>query len=125
MKKILRKKHSHIWRAPNNIVWNRNHSQQYRPLTFTYENPNDNVLTPNHLLFGRCLNLQAKESKEAGTIDVCSRYKHIQNLIENSMNFVSFTKQNQMQKINKLFRYLMLETLSWSMKKIHQKWSSS
>ena len=24
-----------------------------RPLTFRYENPNDTVLTPNHLLIGR------------------------------------------------------------------------
>ena len=52
------------------------------PLTFTYENPNDPVLTPNHLLFGRRLNLQVIVSKEEETIDVCSRYKHIQNMIE-------------------------------------------
>ena len=28
-----------------------------RPLTFTYENPSDEMLTPNHLLFGPRLNL--------------------------------------------------------------------
>ena len=53
-----------------------------RPLTFTYENPNDPVLTPNHLLFGRRLNLQAIEPKKEETIDTCSRYKHIQSLVE-------------------------------------------
>ena len=35
-----------------------------RPLTFTYENPNDPVLTPYHLLFGRRFNLQVTGSKE-------------------------------------------------------------
>ena len=51
-------------------------------LTFTYENPNDPLLSPNHLLFGRCLNLQVIDSKEEETINICSRYKHFQNLIE-------------------------------------------
>ena len=36
-----------------------------------------------------------------------------------------FTKQTQIKKINELIRYLTLETLSWSIKKIYQKWSSS
>ena len=36
-----------------------------------------------------------------------------------------FTKQTQIKKINELIRYLTLETLSWSIKKIHQNWSSS
>ena len=53
-----------------------------RPLIFTYENPNDPVLTPIHLLFVRRLNLQVIDSKEEETIDICSRYKDIQNLIE-------------------------------------------
>ena len=39
-------------------------------------------VTNNHLLFGRRLNLQVIGSKEEETIDICSRYKHIQNLIE-------------------------------------------
>ena len=53
-----------------------------RLLTFTFENPNDPVLTPNHLLFDRRLNLQVIVSKEEETMYICSRYKHIQNLIE-------------------------------------------
>ena len=53
-----------------------------RPLTFICENSNDPLLTPNHLLFDRCLNLQVIDSKEEETIDNCSRYKDIQNLIE-------------------------------------------
>ena len=52
-----------------------------RPLTFIYENPNDPVLAPNER-FGRSLNLQVIDSKEEGNIDICSRYKNIQNLIE-------------------------------------------
>ena len=52
-----------------------------RPLTFIYENPNDLVLIPNQL-FGRFLNLQVIDSKEEENIDICSRYKNIQNLIE-------------------------------------------
>ena len=39
-------------------------------------------LHPNHLLFVRCLNLQVIGSKEEKTIDICSRYKHSQNLSE-------------------------------------------
>ena len=53
-----------------------------RLLTFTFENPNDPVLTPNRLLFGRRLNLQVIVSKEEETMYICSRHKHIQNLIE-------------------------------------------
>ena len=52
-----------------------------RPLTFIYENPNDLVLIPNQL-FGRSLNLQVIDSKEEENIDIFSRYKNIQNLIE-------------------------------------------
>ena len=32
-----------------------------RPLTFTYDNPKDPEVTPDHLLFGRCLNLQVTQ----------------------------------------------------------------
>ena len=53
-----------------------------RPLTFTYKNPNDPVLTPNQLLFDRRLNFQVIDSKEEETIDICSRYKYIQDLID-------------------------------------------
>ena len=53
-----------------------------RPLTFTHKNPNDPVLTPNQLLFDRRLNFQVIDSKEEETIDICSRYKYIQDLIE-------------------------------------------
>ena len=52
-----------------------------RPLTFTYENPNDPVLTPNHLLFGRRLNLQGISSNE-DDVNINSRYKHLENLLQ-------------------------------------------
>ena len=62
-----------------------------RPLTFTYENPNDPVLTHNHLIFGRRLNLQVTDSKEEETANICSSYKHIQNLSE---HFIKRWKKN-------------------------------
>ena len=52
-----------------------------RPLTFTYENPNDAVLTPNHLLFGRRLNTEGINNNN-NNIDINSRYRHIQKLLE-------------------------------------------
>ena len=92
-----------------------------RPLTFTYENPNDSVLTPNHLLFVRRLIFQVTDYREEENIDICSRYKHIQNLIEHFIKrweneylieLREFHKTKSRKKINELIRYLMLESLS-------------
>ena len=33
----------------------------YRPLTFMYDEPGEEVLTPNHLLFGRKINRESHE----------------------------------------------------------------
>ena len=52
-----------------------------RPLTFTYENPNDSVLTPNHLLFGRRMNIESTNAKD-NNVNICHRYTHIQNLLQ-------------------------------------------
>ena len=42
-----------------------------RPLTFMYEEPGEEVLTPNHLLFGRKINL----------IDMNSQYKYVETIL--------------------------------------------
>ena len=54
-----------------------------RPLTFTYEEPGDEVLTPNHLLFGRRLNFQAHSNESnSNNINLSSRFEHIQTVLE-------------------------------------------
>ena len=58
-----------------------------RPLTFSYEEPGDQVLTPNHLLFGRKINLVASNSSdEEVQNDVHKRYKHLNNIIDHIKN---------------------------------------
>ena len=52
-----------------------------RPLTFTYENPGDEVLTPSHLLFGRRLELQAPESTTDTEIKQETRFDYIQTIL--------------------------------------------
>ena len=41
-----------------------------RPLTFLYSNPNDTVLAPNHLLYGRQLNLKSFPLKNCNIFKV-------------------------------------------------------
>ena len=54
-----------------------------RPLTFTYEEPGDEVLTPNHLLFGRRLNLQAFSNDNSdNNTNLSSRFEHVQTILE-------------------------------------------
>ena len=52
-----------------------------RPLTFIYEDPGSVPLTPNHLLFGRNLNIQASdcdnENNEVIEIDLHKRHKAV------------------------------------------------
>ena len=52
-----------------------------RPLTFTYEEPGDEVLTPNHLLFGRRLSKHAPDEKFNDEISITHRYDYIQNIL--------------------------------------------
>ena len=50
-----------------------------RPLTFLYEEVGDEVLTPNHLVFGRKLNLEAiaEDSRNREEVEVVEQHKHI------------------------------------------------
>ena len=50
-----------------------------RPLTFLYEEVGDEVLTPNHLVFGRKLNLEAiaEDSRNREEVEVVKQHKHI------------------------------------------------
>ena len=58
-----------------------------RPLTFTYENPEDTVLTPNHLLYGRRLDLESNGNyMDYVDDDMNIRYKHITNLLKTFVN---------------------------------------
>ena len=53
-----------------------------RPLTFTYETPGDQVLTPNHLIFGRRLNLIADKEQPTTNLSFAIRYKHVNHILE-------------------------------------------
>ena len=52
-----------------------------RPLTFLYDKPAEEVLTPNHLLFGRKINLEnISKSISLNNEDLNKRSQHIHNL---------------------------------------------
>ncbi|XP_065675643.1 uncharacterized protein LOC136091858 [Hydra vulgaris] len=50
-----------------------------RPLTFVYEEVGDEVLTPNHLVFGLKLNLKAiaEDSRNCEQVEIVEQHKHI------------------------------------------------
>ncbi|XP_047135464.1 uncharacterized protein LOC105845216 [Hydra vulgaris] len=54
-----------------------------RPLTFSYEEPGDEVVTPNHLVFWRMLNLEVipESSSNDYNIDTNQRNKHLYMLL--------------------------------------------
>ena len=54
-----------------------------RPLTFMYDEPGEEVLTPNHLLFGRKINLESYGQPENFdvNIDVNKQYKHLETVL--------------------------------------------
>ena len=52
------------------------------PLTFLYEDPGEQVLTPNHLLFGRRMNLITVWSENKNLeIVVQKGYKYLSNIV--------------------------------------------
>ena len=54
-----------------------------RPLTFTYENPGDQPITPNHLLFGRKLKTFTDNQNEQNTNHDCKkRGEYLNTLVE-------------------------------------------
>ena len=53
-----------------------------RPLTFLYDEPADEALTPNHLLFGRKINFEASDYKVPIETDVSNRYIYLQSIID-------------------------------------------
>ncbi|XP_065667805.1 uncharacterized protein LOC136088077 [Hydra vulgaris] len=57
-----------------------------RPLTFVYEEVGDKVLIPNHLVFGRKLNLEAiaKDSRNCEQVEIVEQHKHI-NMVLNQL----------------------------------------
>ena len=58
-----------------------------RPLTFLYEEPGDEVLTPNHLLFGRkLLNLDCHGNDVSFNEDVISRFSHLSSIFLETMD---------------------------------------
>ncbi|XP_057302253.1 uncharacterized protein LOC130636526 [Hydractinia symbiolongicarpus] len=58
-----------------------------RPLTFLYENIGEQPLTPNHLLFGRKINLEASHiDSDENEKDLCQRYDHLQRIINHYWN---------------------------------------
>ena len=58
-----------------------------RPLTFLYDEPAEEVLTPNHLLFGRKINLEnISKSISFSNEDLNKRNQHLHNLSEHFRN---------------------------------------
>ena len=58
-----------------------------RPLTFLYDKPAEEVLTPNHLLYGRKINLEnISKSISLNNEDLNKRSQHIHNLLEHFRN---------------------------------------
>ena len=58
-----------------------------RPLTFPYDDPAEEVLTPNHLLFGRKTNLEnISKSISFNNEDLNKRSQHLHNLLEHFRN---------------------------------------
>ncbi|XP_057299540.1 uncharacterized protein LOC130630164 [Hydractinia symbiolongicarpus] len=58
-----------------------------RPLTFLYENIGEQPLTPNHLQFGRKINLEASHiDSDENEKDLCQRYDHLQRIINHYWN---------------------------------------
>ncbi|XP_057297390.1 uncharacterized protein LOC130627797 [Hydractinia symbiolongicarpus] len=58
-----------------------------RPLTFLYENIGEQPLAPNHLLFGRKINLEASHiDSDENEKDLCQRYDHLQRIINHYWN---------------------------------------
>ncbi|XP_065654791.1 uncharacterized protein LOC136081405 [Hydra vulgaris] len=53
-----------------------------RPLTFVYNEPCVEALTPNHLVFGRKLNLNGVNSDSNIEHDLNKRYNHLQTVLE-------------------------------------------
>ena len=60
-----------------------------RPLTFLYDEPGDEVLTPNHLLYGRKINLEntsTDDNIEADEENITKKAKHIDTLLQHFRN---------------------------------------
>ena len=52
-----------------------------RPLTFLYDEPGDEALTPNHLLFRQKINFEASDDKVPIETDVGNCYIYLQSII--------------------------------------------
>ena len=58
-----------------------------RPLTFIYDEPAEEVLAPNHLLFGTKINLEnISKSISFNNEDLNKRTQHLHNLLEHFRN---------------------------------------
>ena len=76
-----------------------------RPLTFLYDDPAEVVLTPNHLLFGRKINLDnISKSISFNNEDLNKGSQHIHNLLEHFRNrwrteYLTKLRENQNCKV--------------------------
>ena len=52
-----------------------------RPLTFVNDDVNEEILTPNHLVFGKAVNYVHDDNGDRNT-DASVRYKYIQELLD-------------------------------------------
>ena len=76
-----------------------------RPLTFLYDEPAEEVLTPNHLLFGRKINLEnISKSSSFNKEDLNKCSQHLHNLLEHFKNrwrteYLTELRENQNCKV--------------------------
>ena len=77
-----------------------------KPLTFLYDEPAEEVLTRNHLLFGRKINLEnISKGNSFNNEDLNKRSQHLHNLLENFRNrwrteYLTELRENQNCKMN-------------------------
>ena len=76
-----------------------------RPLTFLYDKPAEEVLSPNHLLFGRKINLEnILKSISFNNEDLNKRNQHLQKLLKHFRNrchteYLTKLRENQNCKV--------------------------